>query len=247
MASDRVFASDGSISDPCHAIQSQTGPLSKNSETLIREPPSPDNGAAETTVRASMERPPRRKVYCPMCNHQPEGFRGEHELSRHIQRVHGTTTKVWICVDISPDKTFLANCKPCQNGKRYRSSYNAAAHLRRAHFNPPQRRGRGGGIRTDEEKNTDRDRGIHPPMDVLKHWMVQAEELVIDHSASLEPLPDDLADTATAAVAHPSNVESTADPETAPIPDVGFALFEQLAERQSTSMVIENRQTETHA
>lgn len=248
MASDRVFEGDGSISDPCHAIHSQSGPRFKDSRTLIREPSPPGNGARKITGRASMERHPRRKVYCAMCNDQPEGFWGDHELHRHIERVHATTRKVWICVDISPDKTFLANCKPCQNGKRYRASYTAASHLRHVHFNPPQRRGRGVRIGTDEKKNTDRSRGIHPPMDVLKHWMAQTEELVMDHSASLDPLPDDLADTATAAVTDPSNVESTADPESAHISaDVAYALFEQFAKRQSASPVIETRQTETHA
>ncbi|KAJ5937572.1 hypothetical protein N7454_003914 [Penicillium verhagenii] len=124
--------------------------------------------------KASIHRPPRQKTYCRVCNDQPEGFHGEHELRRHMDRVHASVRKVWVCVDISPDKSFLANCKACRNGKKYGANYNAAAHLRRTHFNPCQR-GRGGRGK-DSEKRGGKGGGNHPPMDVLKHWMRQTVE-----------------------------------------------------------------------
>jgi hypothetical protein len=149
---------------------------------------STDGTAKEVAAipKASIQRPPRQKTYCHLCKDQPDGFHGEHELRRHIERVHASVRRVWVCVDISPDKSFLANCKACRNGKRYGANYNAAAHLRRTHFNPCQR-GRGGRGK-DTEKRGGKGGGNTPSMDILKHWMRSTEEVADEASLETELL-----------------------------------------------------------
>ncbi|CAN9105599.1 unnamed protein product [Alternaria alternata] len=117
-------------------------------------------------------RPQHPKIKCNFCNERPDGFRGTHELDRHIARAHASRRKGYICVDSSADKKFLANCKHCRNKKVYGAYYNAAAHLRRAHFHP-RKRGRKG---KNDEKRGGIGGGDHPPMEYLKqNWIKEVE------------------------------------------------------------------------
>ncbi|KAF2187733.1 hypothetical protein K469DRAFT_725204 [Zopfia rhizophila CBS 207.26] len=117
-------------------------------------------------------RPTHPKIMCPDCNDHPKGFRGEHELRRHTERAHAAIRKAYICIDASPDKKFLANCKHCRNQKKYGAYYNAAAHLRRAHFNPRKRGLKG----KHDEKRGGIGGGDKPPMEELKaRWILEVE------------------------------------------------------------------------
>jgi hypothetical protein len=121
-------------------------------------------------MRPTYQRPPLRRVYCAKCNEYPEGFRGEHELRRHTDAKHAALVKRWVCTEPeaygtnSPTPVVpLSKCKACVTQKRYGAYYNAAAHLRRAHFNPH----RGG-----------KASGDWPPMAVLKDWMREVRQSV---------------------------------------------------------------------
>lgn len=121
-------------------------------------------------LRPTYQRPPLRRVYCAKCNEYPEGFRGEHELRRHNDAKHAALVKRWVCLEpqsLGPNSPQpivpLSKCKACVTQKRYGAYYNAAAHLRRAHFHP----NRGG-----------KASGDWPPMNILKDWMKEVRQSV---------------------------------------------------------------------
>lgn len=137
-----------------------------------KRPRSPVSATAATPRPApSYQRPPLRRVYCQKCDEYPDGFRGEHELRRHNDAKHAALVKRWVCaepliggnqVGSQPQPLVpLSKCKACLTQKRYGAYYNAAAHLRRAHFNP----NRGG-----------KASGDWPPMTVLKDWMREVRQ-----------------------------------------------------------------------
>ncbi|KAI0165536.1 hypothetical protein GGR57DRAFT_125256 [Xylariaceae sp. FL1272] len=126
--------------------------------------------SSPTKLRTSYQRPPLRRVFCAKCNEYPEGFRGEHELRRHTDAKHAALVKRWVCaepVNRSPNapqpQIPLSKCKACVTQKKYGAYYNAAAHLRRAHFHP-HRSGKAS--------------GDWPPMSILKDWMREVRQSI---------------------------------------------------------------------
>ena len=127
-------------------------------------------------------RPRHDRVFCEQCSEHPEGFRGPHELQRHKARSHQSAVKKWICIE--PAQYFedfpqpinpLSNCKSCSQKKAYGVYYNAAAHLRRTHFQPKPRSG--GEPVKEPVKRSGMGGGDWPPMSVLKNWMQEVEDI----------------------------------------------------------------------
>lgn len=176
-------------------------PKIHNGESMSRESSSSEHplirmisedGSSKDVVsipKAPYVRPPHDKVMCSLCQDHPQGFRGEHELRRHTERKHLPVHKAWICQDISTDKKFLASCKKCTSGKKYNAYYNAAAHLRRTHFNPKQKGGKGKML--PKEKRGGKGGGNEPSMETLKMWMVETEEVVLENLPSRNEDEDD--------------------------------------------------------
>ena len=172
------------------------GPLSKHDpKARPLKPQEHGTKRKEAITKQPYIRPQHPKLLCTECNEFPNGFRGDHELKRHIDRAHAKRRKVWICVDPGVDTVEgwrpsnpVNICKHCNQKKHYNVYYNAAAHLRRAHFCP---RKRGRKARGEErESRAGKAGGDWPPIEWLKnHGWLKEIEIGPD-----EAFPDDAAE-----------------------------------------------------
>ncbi|UNI16041.1 hypothetical protein JDV02_002517 [Purpureocillium takamizusanense] len=156
-------------------------------------PPKKDGKVA--LQKTPYQRPKHPKVYCEQCNEHPDGFRGDHELRRHLNAKHKGVVKKFVCRDpatvglqSSVQVLYpLADCKACNSKKQYGAYYNAAAHLRRTHFKPKAPRGKN--KNASDEKRGGKGGGDWPGMMDLKMWYT---EVYVSSDGSV--IPDDGAD-----------------------------------------------------
>ena len=159
-----------SLSQQNHrAITNPLKPKTAATKTCQAEIEAASSKKKETVEKPSYQRPKHPRVLCKVCGDYPEGFRGEHELRRHYDAKHAQVVTKWVCCDAGPTHQLqpivpINKCKACQMQKQYGAYYNAAAHLRRAHFNKKTggRRSRGTEPRTGGQE--------WPLMDDLKPW-----------------------------------------------------------------------------
>ena len=139
----------------------------------------------------------KEKLKCDRCNKNPDGYRGSHELQRHMALDHNALRTAWVCVDISSDG-FLSGCSACESEKPYGQDYNAAAHLRRFHFHPKSEVRR---TNVDPEKRRGgKGGGKHPPMSECRRWMKKIKVPGKDYMALADPPVDDDCEDETNAI-----------------------------------------------
>ena len=203
-----IIAQAGSCRIAPKAIPAPTKSASPNAQMMRIQSEDGSTRNVGVISKAPYVRPQHPKILCPHCNERPEGFRGTHELDRHVTRAHSVVRKGYICVAPAFDKDFLAGCKHCRNKKVYGAYYNAAAHLRRAHFHP-RKRGRKG---KNDEKRGGIGGGDHPPMDYLKqHWI---HEIEVDNTVKKSKAKSKNTATASGSLSPESSAESSVEMDT---------------------------------
>lgn len=156
-------------------------------QSLLPKATNPANKPAPKPIANQKQQIPRLptqpKSKRPLACTEPNcktTLRGPHELTRHWENVHAPIKTVWICVQppVSPSipqpKKGLGICKQCINHKQYNVYYNAAAHLKRAHF-CPSKRGRRPRGEVGAAPPTQAEKGSCPTIEEMKAqgWLMR--------------------------------------------------------------------------
>ncbi|QYT01593.1 hypothetical protein H0G86_008624 [Trichoderma simmonsii] len=125
---------------------------------------------------SSDQRRKSSKFLCTICNDHPGGFRGPHELDRHMRRHDSNKiTKKFICRDptsvgIKPDVQAinpLSKCESCSAQKHYDTINGAIAHLYFVHMRLHERDS------STEISNADQSK--RPLTEQLKDWCCEVQ------------------------------------------------------------------------
>jgi hypothetical protein len=176
----------------------------ENSSNSMSRQSSKDGSDKVAISKPSYQRPKHDRVFCKLCDSHSEGFRGEHELRRHQDREHKPMVKKWVCLEPNDGRDHpkpvlpLMRCKACNNQKKkYGAYYNAAAHLRRAHFKPKSKGKPKNNKGDDGEKRGGKGGGDWPPMSELKYWMKEVEEPASDYPLAESQQEEDVSEDET--------------------------------------------------
>ena len=166
-------------------VSTQSSALS-GGQAMLRQRSAPEPKVLIPKLQYS--RHAKEKLKCKRCNKNPDGYRGSHELHRHMALDHNSSRTAWVCVDISTNG-FLSGCAACESKKAYGQDYNAAAHLRRFHFHPKSEVRR---TNVDpEHRRGGKGGGKDPPMTECRRWMEKIEVPGKDFAELAESIVDD--------------------------------------------------------
>ncbi|KAL7783695.1 hypothetical protein V8C43DRAFT_309338 [Trichoderma afarasin] len=192
-----VLTSSALPSVPAAAVNTDEGGSSRAPVMTSRQAISGRSSGRLSGRLSSDQRRKSSKFLCTICNDHPGGFRGPHELDRHMRRHDSNKmTKKFICRDpasvgIKPDVQAvnpLSKCESCSAQKHYDTANGAIAHLYIAHMRDPS------------TGKSHADQSERPLIDRLKDW---CREVQVDgngriasqaggSSAALQPEEDDI-------------------------------------------------------
>lgn len=167
-------------------MSKQQSPALSGGQAMLRQRSAPEPKVLIPKLQYS--RHAKEKLKCKRCNKNPDGYRGSHELHRHMALDHNSSRTAWVCVDVSSNG-FLSGCAACESKKAYGQDYNAAAHLRRFHFHPKSEVRR---TNVDpEHRRGGKGGGKDPPMTECRRWMKKVEVPGKDFTALADSVVDD--------------------------------------------------------
>ncbi|KAL6810440.1 hypothetical protein J3E69DRAFT_175516 [Trichoderma sp. SZMC 28015] len=192
-----VLTSSDLPSVPAAAMKTDEGSSSRAPVMTSRQAIAGRSSGRQSGRLSSDQRRKSSKFLCTICNDHPGGFRGPHELDRHMRRHESNKmTKKFICRDptsvgIKPDVQAinpLSKCKSCLAQEQYDTEAGAISHLYIEHMIDPSTR------------KSYADQSKRSLIDPLKVWccevQVDGNGRIVSQaggsSAALQPEEDDI-------------------------------------------------------